>query len=378
MTVKKIITNFKSIFSIALLCLTQGAGAASPYTFYQLAGVISQPLDINSSGVVVGRSYVNDSSTVHAISWVAGSAIDIGVANPDHSSANGVNDLGLIVGISYGLGNRNHATIWSGMVVNDLHPVEYRESFALDVNNSGQVVGHLKPTADFYAVDTHKAFLWEGNQLIHLDSLGGTGSSADRINQKGQIVGWSFTSGNSEIHATRWDDKTAIDLGTLGGYQSQATDINEFNQTVGWSFVGGGGSVHATLWNGELATDLGTLGGSSSYAYAINNNGIAVGTSKDSSNRERAVLWSGTNIIDINNLLSAGDVNAGWVLTSAYAINDSGSIVGEGYNRLTNKRSGFMLMAAIPEPATYALMFSGLCFVGSVAQRRKIVRAEKA
>jgi hypothetical protein len=74
---KNSITTVKSILLIALLSSTQLIYAAPSYIFHELAGNSGRPFDINSSGLVVGDGYVNR-FTVHAISWNAGSVIDVG------------------------------------------------------------------------------------------------------------------------------------------------------------------------------------------------------------------------------------------------------------------------------------------------------------
>ena len=67
-----------------------------------------------------------------------------------------------------------------------------------------------------------------------------------------------------------------IDLGTLGGSFSSANEMNNKGQIVGGSSLANF-DFHAFLWqNGEM-TDLGTLGGSSSVANGINNRGQVVG-----------------------------------------------------------------------------------------------------
>ena len=76
-------------------------------------------------------------------------------------------------------------------------------------------------------------------------------------------------------------------------------------------------------------TDLGTLGGTYSGATAINNNGQVVGfaTTATGSADRRAFLYSGGNLLDLNNLLPSG---SSWNLTDARDINDLGQIVGMG------------------------------------------------
>ena len=73
---------------------------------------------------------------------------------------------------------------------------------------------------------------------------------------------------------------TVIDLGTLGGNFSSANAINNAGQVAGISAVTSSINPHATLWSNGSGADLGVLaGGSESYAYGINDNGQVAGFS---------------------------------------------------------------------------------------------------
>ena len=75
-----------------------------------------------------------------------------------------------------------------------------------------------------------------GYQVIDLGSFGGRdtyGSSANAINDRGQVVGYSGTSNGLSLHAFRWEKGKMTDLGTLGGSYSSANAINERGDVVG-------------------------------------------------------------------------------------------------------------------------------------------------
>ena len=115
-----------------------------------------------------------------------------------------------------------------------------------------------------------------------LCTLGGDDSAALWINDAGQIVGVSDTSGG-ESHAFLWENFTdgMQDLGTLvGGNNSRANAISGTEQIVGGSNISiSSAQFHAFLRQNGKMQDLGTLGGSESEAFGINDVGQIVGAS---------------------------------------------------------------------------------------------------
>ncbi len=67
---------------------------------------------------------------------------------------------------------------------------------------------------------------------------------------------------------------------------------------------------------------MSNLGVTNSFAFDINNARLIAGMAGN-----RAVIWDGGQMKDLNTLIEAG---SGWVLTSANAINESGQIAGTG------------------------------------------------
>ena len=151
-------------------------------------------------------------------------------------------------------------------------------SIALDVNNSGQVVGHSGVNADDVLWDAGHAFLWQNGKMKDLGTLGGKNSSAGHINDLGQIAGSSEYGKSSEVHAFFWANGRMTDIGTLGGTGSYATDLNNRGQVVGTSTTAAG-DIHCFLLAAGVMTDIGTLGGNYCYAADINDRGQIVGES---------------------------------------------------------------------------------------------------
>ncbi|MBX9894162.1 MAG: HAF repeat-containing protein [Nitrosomonas sp.] len=205
-------------------------------------------------------------------------------------------------------------------------------SRALDINDSGQVVGNSQFVAGYV---TRHAFITGPNGLgmIDLGTLDEDGfyrdSNSSGINNSGQVTGTSYTKDGS-IHAfiTGPDGVGMTDIGTLGGSYSNASDINDSGQVVGGTRVAAvSESIHAFITgsNGIGMTDLGALDGNNTYADGINNSGQVVGYSYftvDGLSGTRAFITgpNGVGMTDIGTL--GGDYSV------ARDINNYGQVVG--------------------------------------------------
>ncbi|MBP2322873.1 putative HAF family extracellular repeat protein [Kibdelosporangium banguiense] len=111
----------------------------------------------------------------------------------------------------------------------------------------------------------------------------------------------------------------ALELGVASG----AWGINNSNVAVGWSNVGS--TSHAVKWEpGKAVTDLGTLpGGSGSAANAINDGGTVVGEGSDGTGNRRAIKWAP------DGTATALATPQGDNHCKATAINNQGVIVGQ-------------------------------------------------
>lgn len=244
------------------------------------------------------------------------------------ASARAINDRGQIIGsVSYGSGE-SRATFWedaTGEVI-DLGVLSgYAMSTANGINEAGQIVG-FSGTAGLMP-GAGRAVLWEGGQITDLAPLPGDDQSvATAINDSGVIVGASLTADGFR-RTVLWQEGQVVDLGTLpGDTSSEAYGINDAGRIVGTSWSPST-EWRAVLWEGWTAGDtrvvnLGSLPEDrQSHAYGINNAGQIVGTSWTSEGSRRAVLWENGKISDLGTL-------PGHMKTEANAINDRGHIVG--------------------------------------------------
>ena len=224
-----------------------------------------------------------------------------------------------------------------------------------DINASGEVV------CDAFNRAGHALF-YSASKMIDLGTLGGTNSYACGINDNGQVVGYTINTGGTS-HAWLYSSGMMTDLGTLGGTNSYAYSINASGQVVGCYYTPNDASYHAFLYSGSTMTDLGALGGTNStntIANAINASGQVVGVSAG-----HAFLYSGSAMTDLNTLI---DPLSGWTLKYAFAINDTGQIVGCGSN---GGRPDVFLLTPVPEPSMLVLLCSALLGFGSMGLVRR-------
>ncbi|HZE22549.1 MAG TPA: hypothetical protein VE054_01040 [Blattabacteriaceae bacterium] len=116
---------------------------------------------------------------------------------------------------------------------------------------------------------------------------------------------------------------TVTDLGTLHAGSARIHGVNESGQAVGASGHPHGADTHAFFWQKQGGIrDLGTLpGGDYSSAFAINDSGVVVGSSNTSTSMH-AFSW--TTSQGLQDLGTLPGTNA----SSAFAINNQGQIVG--------------------------------------------------
>jgi probable HAF family extracellular repeat protein len=311
--------------------------------------------DINAKGVVTGMSLNGGTSPVQgglplfdAVVWKDGELIDLGTFGGGLSYAGAINDHDQVVGFalnslpeSFDLGDfcqtfqmltQMRAFIWHRGIMRDLGTLGGTDSCALFVNERGQAAGNsftnsiVNPGTGF---PTLHPFLWDGDEMQDLGTLGGTVAVANGINNRGQVAGVSRLSGDQTQHAFLWNEGKLTDFGTLGGTKVEVIGLNEAGELVGKADVPGSLTYHAFLTKNGVMTDLGTQDGDPcSNAISINAKNQIVGFSEDcTGNNGHAFLWKNGHMTDLNAFVPAGSCLR---LTTATFINDRGEIAAEG------------------------------------------------
>jgi probable HAF family extracellular repeat protein len=330
---------------------------------------------ISPNGLVAGFSQNGEIDPLFAgfpemqsVLWQQGAIVDLG-SLPEggyESVANAVNSRGQVVGaalntvpddnsmISYfdffpPIPYQTRAFLWDGgNGMKDLGTLPGgTDAQARLINERGQVVGWSYTSSapsspcssNFNLALTTGSFLWEkGKGMVDLGGLGGTCNLATGLNDRGQVVGQSWLAGDEANQPFLWERATGlVGLGTLGGSGGGASTINEQGQVVGGSLLPGDVQIDAFLWDGAMH-DLGALGSDTcAWAFSINASRQVVGHSNCFSDNIRGFLWErGGPMVDLNTLVPPG---ASLYVIDALDINDRGEIGGNGVDADGNEHA---------------------------------------
>ncbi len=358
-----------------------GDGAASMHattsrTTYRVinlgSGDIVGPAYINASGQVAFTLSQDRDSPIRSFYFDGRTVHDIGTLGGDFARVTGVNNNGLVTGVSWNTAGIVRSFVWSkrrGMI--DIGVIAGASTtWEPAINNNGEITGYSAGDPLPYP----RSFRWTLSS--GMEDLGGLASGADAIsygraiNDDGLIAGSSLTPAY-DYHAFAWTRSTGmIDIDTLGNDYSDVVGVSARGQ-VGGNFFVPGGFTRGYVWTrstgmrdignpagggtwivgmtasgrmtGVITSDtvsqramtwtrdsgvvlLGTLGGATSNAVSANNKGQVVGGASTADDDWRAFVWTASQgVVDLNKRLRHAP--AGLILQSAQAVSDNGSIV---------------------------------------------------
>jgi probable HAF family extracellular repeat protein len=231
---------------------------------------------------------------------------------------------------------KQHAFIWnssSGMT--DLGTLGGNTSYALGINNSGEVVGYSYLADN---VTTH-AFTWTSSGgMVDLGSLpGGSWTHAEAINSAGDLAGEGLDANGKQVPLYWSPSGGFVSLGeNVGDSRNYGFGINDSNEMTGQKYQAE--VVRAYTWSPTQPSvhDIGTLPwGIHSVGNAINNLQHVTGTASTAVvGRFDAFFWTRKT-----GMLHIGSI-AGGTYTAGEGINDTDEVTGFGVNT-TGKSIGF-------------------------------------
>lgn len=307
-----------------------------------LGGVFgSSAHSVNNKGWIAGVANLSGDTQEHASLWRDGAVIDLGTLGGDNSNVDlpVKNDVGLIVG--------------------------FAQTSTIDPLGENFCVFFCTPSGACNGSNQScRGFQWRDGVMDPLGTLGGNNSFAAGANNRGLVVGSAENSTQDpncippqvlDYKPVVWRRGSIHELPLVAGDAiGAAIAVNDINQVVGASGMCGSGPglgpipVHATLWQGGSLTDLGNLGGAvNNIAYAINESGQIVGASDlPGDNTGHAFLWQKGVMSDLGTL--AGDFSS-----TAFANNNNGQVVGLSCDQNGNCRAFLWQSGAMADLNTF-------------------------
>lgn len=237
--------------------------------------------------------------------------------------------------------------------------------FAYAISDSGDVaLGYASGSAAKFNVNT-----LTGEFVNSLQSFQTAEGYA--INDNGAMAGYGYVSapgGGVHRRAAFWDGSSVTNLGGLSEAESVALGINNQGDIVGQSIANERGLpfIYRNGVMSRLAPD--SLFSTASYSQAndINNLGTVVGT-YDSAIGTRGFIWTQDGgLVNLQSLVNNAN---GMIIQRAFAINDSGWIVANGFNP-NGGINHAILLAPVPEPTTIFALGSMLAIL-KLRRKRK-------
>jgi len=339
------------VIVVALLVLMGASIAqASPHTYlvanmgttsYGIFYPAQNANCLNYSGQVVGGVMVG--SYPHAAIWSNGTVTDLGtLPGYPRSYAVGINDAGQVVGYcpSPTLSGVYHTFVVTGGVMTDITPAGWKYLLPDWINNNGIVLCNGNNPSVGVGVET-QPYLYNVNTGTNVSPSSPmlNGPTMKAINDSSMATG-----ANAIGNMTAFAGGTYTALPNLSGYTSSlAVCMNALGCVAGTSNAASG-AYRAFYWRsiGHNETSSGTITaipflgtGTNSLACGINGYSEVVGQSDtNSTGNARAFFWDTFQLYQLDTQLASGHGYT-YQLWRGYAINDKSQIVVSGVDTST-------------------------------------------
>ena len=305
----------------------------------------SAVFQVNAQGIGAGLSEngtldpLTGFPALSAVLFEHGRVVDLGTLPGGHEGqAIAINDRGQVAGFGsngvpdpvsfFKYGTQTRSFIWQHGVMRDIGSLGGPDTIMNELNANGQIAGDSYTNATRNPITdtpTMHPFLWADGHMRDLGTLGGTLSTTNWLNDRGEVVGQDNIAGDRTAHPFLWDGQRLRDLGTFGGDYGAANHINQAGDVVGVAALTGNQAFHAALWEHGAMTDLtgATSSARCTYAFANNTSDEIVGGTCGT-DHPNALLWDHGTQYDLNTLVAP---SSEYHLTETEFINDQGEII---------------------------------------------------
>ena len=198
------------------------------------------PHDINKNGVIVGSFDVTDRNQQRA--FMVHNGVFHQVTLPGFpnaaTSANGVNDLGDIVGVFTRNGSNVGFLLHQGKLTIISFPGATGGTFPSSINNQGVVVGNYFISGESNG-GVH-GFMWKNGAFTNVEFPGAVTTFPVKISNNGDVVGSYIDSAQIE-HGFSFDKGRYSTISRPGFVDTRLTAVNSFDNILGFAFTESGG-----------------------------------------------------------------------------------------------------------------------------------------